>query len=159
MHSLTSDSHIVRSKFTPEEDARLEALVSLNGTADWSRIASKMPHRDSRQCKERWSHYLSPGIVQTPWTKAEDALLEAKVLEHGHKWKLFETFFPGRVDTNIKNRFNVLLRQRQKGMRFVMRFFVAPPPRAMEVPHSPDFVEFRETSNEWNEEEFEWTSF
>jgi hypothetical protein len=159
MRARTSRIRIFRSKFTPEEDCRLEALVSENGTADWPRIGSKMPHRDSRQCKERWSHYLSPDIVQRPWTKAEDVLLETKVSEHGRKWKLFEAFFPSRVDTNIRNRFNVLLRQRQKEVRFVARAFVPPQPRVLEVPVTPGVAEHSELSDKWNLEGFEWTSF
>jgi hypothetical protein len=118
-----------------------------------------MPHRDSQQCKERWSHYLSPDFARGPWTKEEDALLEEKVRTHGHMWKYFENFFPGRVDTNIKNRFNVLLRRRQRDMRFIRQLSLMHQQKLMEASHPPNGKEFAERLDEWNDEEFEWISF
>jgi hypothetical protein len=141
-----------RHKFTPDEDARLCALVAECGPGDWSRIALMMPHRDSRQCKERWSHYLSPNLVNRPWTKTEDALLEAEVREHGHKWKAFEALFPGRAETNIKNRFNVLFRRRQKQMQFIMKNARA----STQLPESPPTASPTDSSDTWNEAEFEF---
>jgi hypothetical protein len=104
----------VKRKFTLHEDKVLRSLVEKCGPDDWAMIASQMPHRDSRQCRERWFHYLSPELVQCPWTPADDSLLELRVAEHGHKWKMFEVEFPGRTNINLKNRFNVLVRRRMR---------------------------------------------
>jgi hypothetical protein len=153
-----------RRKFTFDEDEALRALVETNGPNDWIAIASRMPNRDSRQCKERWFHYLSPGLLQIPWNPTDDALLELRVLEHGRKWKMFENEFPGRTDINIKNRFNVISRQRKRQMRKVLHSKLmdtsrrhnfgenSPPPFAQSVP-SP------EPSTWWDTDTIDWDEF
>jgi hypothetical protein len=90
------------------------------GTADWVAIASQMPNRDSRQCRERWYHYLAPEVLSDEWTKEEDVLLQKQVEAHGHKWKWFETQFPGRTDINIKNHYQLLLRKSRKEFRIAL---------------------------------------
>jgi hypothetical protein len=92
-----------RISFTPEEDDRLRELVLNYGGADWRRIASKMPKRNARQCRERWFHYLTPEVSNGPWTPQEEELLRTKVHESGHRWTAIQQFFPGRTDINIKN--------------------------------------------------------
>jgi hypothetical protein len=62
-----------------------------------------MPHRDRRQCRERWTNYLSPAVANGPWTHEEEDLLKAKVAALGHSWRAIQPFFPGRTDINIKN--------------------------------------------------------
>jgi hypothetical protein len=104
----------VRCKFTQREDEQLRELVAKLGDENWPLIADSMPCRNARQCKERWTHYLAPGIVFREWTADEDQLLEAKVAENGEKWKHFERYFIGRTDTNIKNRYKVLRRRQQR---------------------------------------------
>jgi hypothetical protein len=146
---------LIRHKFTAEEDRSLRELLRENGENDWHAIALRMPGRDSRQCKERWFHYLSPEIVQEKWTAQDDALLEAKVLEHGHKWKMFETFFPGRVDTNIKNRYNVLVRRKRKEMKILSRSSGA---HAAESGENSQLTEPTDSDmfTLWDQDEFDW---
>jgi hypothetical protein len=107
----------VRLKFSPEEDSTLMALVQKFGQGNWQSIASYMNGRTSRQCKERWIHYLDPTIIVKPWTKREDRLLEQKVGELGKKWKQLEMIFPGRTEISLKNRYNVLLRKTAREVR------------------------------------------
>jgi hypothetical protein len=97
-----------RYSFTPDEDDRLRELVSKYGTEDWSRIASKMRKRETRQCRERWNNYLAPNIVRAAWTPEDDTLLAQKVAELGRKWQHVAQFFQGRTDINVKNRWNHL---------------------------------------------------
>jgi hypothetical protein len=125
MNKLSPLTGTSRRKVSAEEDRTLQTLVIRYGKDDWRRIASFMPGRSSRQCKERWFHYLTPDIVQSRWTQAEDELLNEKVQQLGHKWKMFEAFFPGRVDVSIKNRYNVLLRQKGKQMTDAKSFATA----------------------------------
>jgi hypothetical protein len=160
MSSLYQRIHMVRRKFTPDEDANLRAIVAEKGTEDWSLIAEMMPDRDSRQCKERWFHYLSPNLMHHLWTRAEDAILEAKVIEHGHKWKLFEQFFPGRSDTMIKNRLNLLFRKRQRDIRRTIKSLmtVQRARKKDEVRDSLETSRFQEPWGGFDEEDFEWTS-
>ena len=106
--------HKRRSAFTPEEDDRLRELVGKHGENNWFHIASKMPKRDTRQCRERWFNYLSPKVINGVWTQPEDDLLAEKVAIFGRKWKSIEPFFPGRTDINIKNRWNFLQKRKAK---------------------------------------------
>jgi hypothetical protein len=88
MAAYFSPFSLARRKFCREEDDALKVLVKENGTQDWIKVASLMPQRDSRQCKERWFHYLAPELVQSPWNQEEDTLLLTKVAEFGHKWEI-----------------------------------------------------------------------
>ena len=101
----------LRNKFTEDEDNKLKQLVDRYGD-DWCSIANEMTGRGVRQCKERWSQYLAPDIVRREWTEEEDMRLEQKVTELGRRWIHIKAFFPGRTDTSLKNRFNLLCRRR-----------------------------------------------
>ncbi|OHT07259.1 hypothetical protein TRFO_24674 [Tritrichomonas foetus] len=103
-----------KSKFTPEEDNLLKQLVNQFGENNWVHIAERMPHRNMRQCKERWQNYLSPKVCHAPWTLEEDTLLEQKFKEYGPKWVRIALSFPNRTDTNVKNRWLVLSRRSKK---------------------------------------------
>jgi hypothetical protein len=102
-----------RKPFTLVEDARLRELAPLH-KEQWDLIAPKMAGRNARQCRERWLHYLSPSVSMLPWMADEDKMIEEKVERYGKRWKGMETYFPGRTDTQIKNRYKVLCRRRQK---------------------------------------------
>ena len=103
-----------RSKFTPEEDNILKQLVNVIGTNDWQSIARHMKGRNSRQCRDRWQNYLSPDVVNGPWTDEEEELLVQKYNEFGPSWKLIATFFPTRTDINIKSRWHLRERRIKK---------------------------------------------
>jgi hypothetical protein len=90
-----------REKFRPEEDVRLRQLVNVHGANSWDLIASSLPGRNARQCRERWKHYLSSERSST-WTVEEDRLLFEKMQSIGPKWTRLATFFPGRTDMQIK---------------------------------------------------------
>jgi hypothetical protein len=87
-------------------------------------------------------------------------MLEAKVREYGHKWKLFEHFIPGRVDKMIKNRFNLLLRRRQRDGRLAIKALMTaePTPKMEEVKDSSDRWTVQEPWDEFGQEDFEWMS-
>ena len=86
-------------------------LVARFGEDNWKLVSMCMRSRSVRQCRERWRNYLSPRVVNAPWTVAEDFLLESKFREFGPKWKTIAAFFPMRTDIQVKNR--ILLKQRQ----------------------------------------------
>ena len=103
----------MRQLFSPAEDQRLRILVDQLGTASWKEIAKRMPNRTARQCRERYKNYLSPSVVNGPWTPEEDALLIEKVHELGVKWAKIVQFFTSRSDVNIKNRWKTLVGKHQ----------------------------------------------
>jgi hypothetical protein len=87
-------------------------LVRIHGEDDWQSIASHFAGRTARQCRERWAYYLSPSITNGPWSSEEDALLLEKFEAFGSTWNKMKSFFPGRTDINIKNRYRTLIRRR-----------------------------------------------
>jgi hypothetical protein len=113
--------YLVRQPFTGEEDLKLRDLVENLGDRDWSVIADFMGNRTSRQCKERWVHYLAPNIIVSNWSEGEDELLLEKVGQFGRKWRQIEPFFPGRPDISLKNRYNVLQRRVKKEVKKALR--------------------------------------
>lgn len=107
----SENSKIVRSSFSQEEDDELRRLVGIYGTKKWSMIAEQMPGRSVRQCRERWSHYLSPQISNNEWTQEEDMKLLQFFKIIGSSWKKYVPFFNNRTDINIRNRWVVLMRK------------------------------------------------
>lgn len=93
-------------KFSEEEDERLKNIVFTFGPKNWRLIASLMPDRTPRQCRDRYSNYLAPGFIHSEWTKEEDNLLAEKYTLLGPKWTQIRQFFPFRTANDIKNRFN-----------------------------------------------------
>lgn len=103
-----------RNKFTQEEDEKLRYLVNTIGTKNWKLISDQMPGRNQRQCSDRWKKYLSPNIVNGPWSEEEDELLMIKYEELGPCWKKIAAFFPTRSDINIKSRWHLKERRIRK---------------------------------------------
>jgi hypothetical protein len=58
MQSLGPPAIPRRTRFKPDEDRALTELVYRHGVQNWHRIASLMPRRNARQCRDRWNHYL-----------------------------------------------------------------------------------------------------
>lgn len=100
-----------KAKFSEEEDLTLKALVQKYGAKNWPHIASLMPNRNERQCRDRWEFFLAPHINHSPFTEAEDRLLIQKRNEIGAHWVKISSFFQGRTDTMLKNRYNLLIRK------------------------------------------------
>jgi hypothetical protein len=98
--------------FKWDEDEQIRQLVAQHGDENWYLVAQEVPGRSARQCKERWDNYLSPRIVNGPWSKAEDELLLTKIQEMGHQWKALESWFPAHSSVNIKNRWRQIRKER-----------------------------------------------
>jgi hypothetical protein len=94
----------IRRLFAPEEDALLFQIMTEQQFSSWVGVACQIPGRSPRQCRDRWSNYLSPANKNGPWTQAEDALLVAKFAEFGPRWATIAKFFDGRSENNVKNR-------------------------------------------------------
>jgi len=109
--TLFSDHHLERQKFSPEEDKVIKDLVAKFGIKAWSRIATHLPGRTPRQCRERYVYYLQPHLVNGPWTEAEEQLLKEKYYELGPKWAKIASFFESRSDVNLKNHWAAMKRR------------------------------------------------
>ena len=70
----------VMRSWTPHEDKLLRGLVqSVLGNHEklkWSEnIASKIPGRSGKQCRERWVNHVNPTVTKTAWSRDEDEIL------------------------------------------------------------------------------------
>lgn len=95
-----------RKKFTDAEDALLRQIVKIFGPSNWRIISKLVPGRTPRQCRDRYTNYLAPGLVRIDWSDEEDKLLAEKYELHGPQWTLMKKFFPNRSPNDIKNRYN-----------------------------------------------------
>jgi hypothetical protein len=107
--------HHPRNKFTPED--LLTRVVKQCGQGDWERVASLVPGRNSRQCRDRWLNYLSPDVRNYPWSAQQEILLIQKHKEFGTAWKHIATFFPGRTDTAVKSHWLLMERRARREAR------------------------------------------
>lgn len=95
-----------RRKFTENEDDLLKKVVKIFGKSNWRIISSLVPGRTPRQCRDRYTNYLAPGLVRLDWSDEEDKLLAEKFETYGPQWTLIRQFFPTRSPNDIKNRYN-----------------------------------------------------
>jgi 23S rRNA U2552 (ribose-2'-O)-methylase RlmE/FtsJ len=100
-----------RKVFNQFEDEQLVKLIGRFGRRSWDVVASYMPNRSARQCRDRWKFYLCPSVNRAPWTAEEDQLLLAKYRELGPRWSALCQFFENRSLNNIKNRWNSVVRK------------------------------------------------
>lgn len=99
-----------KSKWTIDEDQKLQNAVEKYGTGSWIRISRFVPGRNSKQCRERWMGQLSPTIRKESWTIEEDEILMKQHKLMGNKWTAIATLLPGRSAINVKNRWSKIQR-------------------------------------------------
>lgn len=67
-----------RGPWAPEEDRKLRQLVAQQGGVQhvkWTEIASHLPGRLGKQCRERYINACDPSIRRDAWTAEEDAVV------------------------------------------------------------------------------------
>jgi hypothetical protein len=105
-------SKSIKRQFSIEEDRTVLIFVAAHGLKSWSLLASQMPNRTAKQCRERWHNHLNPSINRRPWSADEDRILAMRHRELGNRWAAIARFLPGRTDTLVKNRWNTSVRDR-----------------------------------------------
>ena len=85
----------------------------------WNRVSQRVPNRSGRQCRERWVHYVAPGVHETTgaWTPAEDATIARAVVMYGRNWVEVARHLPGRTDHAVKNRYWATCRRLERAQR------------------------------------------
>ena len=123
--SKVLDPKMVKGSWTREEDEVIIKFVAEVGAKNWATLAEKLPGRVGKQCRERWVNHLNPNLNKDPWTVEEDQQLINLHATMGNCWTKIATFFPGRTDNNIKNRWNTTLKKRlerlEKGQPLIMK--------------------------------------
>lgn len=99
----------VKGPWLPEEDELLRRLVGEIGPKRWALIASHIPGRAGKQCRERWLNHLDTNVRKGEWTNEEDELLLETQRRVGNKWSEIARLLPGRAENAVKNRFNSLI--------------------------------------------------
>ena len=95
-------------RWKPEEDKLLIEAVETHGPKNWLKIAKNIPGKTDRQCRDRYTVYLIPGISGEPFTPYEDQIIIEKQRELGNKWTKIAEFLSGRTDVQVKTRFKFL---------------------------------------------------
>ena len=109
-----------RSRWTPEEDFAVVAIMNQAGEEPWSVISHKLAQepilatRSIKQCRERWRNQLDPSLSKRPWTEEDLLTLFTTQQAVGNKWTLVQKALPGRSENSIKNQFYSRLRKQYK---------------------------------------------
>lgn len=102
----------VKGPWKQEEDDKVRDLVAIHGPKKWSLIASQLPGRIGKQCRERWHNHLNPDIRKEPWTPGEEETLLRAHATHGNRWAEIAKLLNGRTDNAIKSEQSLAVAQK-----------------------------------------------
>jgi hypothetical protein len=119
------DPRLIKGCWTREEDEAILKFVEAHGNKDWAKLAVLLEGRTGKQCRERYRNHLDTSVNHYPWTAEEDSKLAKLHDVFGNSWTKLASFFEGRSDNCIKNRWNSTVKKRleriEAGQPLVMK--------------------------------------
>jgi hypothetical protein len=116
---------LVKGCWTREEDEAIIEFVEAHGDKDWAKLALLLEGRTGKQCRERYRNHLDASVNRQSWTPDEDIRLAQLHERYGNAWTKLATFFEGRTDNCVKNRWNSTVKKRlerlQNGQPLLMK--------------------------------------
>ncbi|CAH0482944.1 unnamed protein product [Peronospora belbahrii] len=103
---------LVKGHWRPDEDELLKELVA-EGRKNWGQVATRIPGRTSKQCRERWYNHLDPSIIRGEYTQEEDRMILDAQARLGNRWSAIAAMLPGRTEDAVKIRWKSLCRVRK----------------------------------------------
>jgi hypothetical protein len=128
--ALRSQPKGKKLRFNKTEDELLKQSVLRHPELNWTLIASEIPTRTPRQCRERWFNHLSPQVQTNPLSVEEETLLIRLLSQIGNKWVDISKHFPGRTDVFLKN----WVKAMQKGRTASSYITAVPSPSSSSTP-------------------------
>ena len=113
----------LKGQWSTDEDQRLIELVRKYGVCRWSYIATALPGRVGKQCRERWNNHLAPDIKRGCWSAEEEDIFINAHLQLGNKWSDIAKTLEGRTENSVKNHWNATKR-RKDGQMTTFRAYV-----------------------------------
>ncbi|CEG43304.1 Transcription factor, Myb superfamily [Plasmopara halstedii] len=107
---------LIKGHWTPEEDLKLRDLVA-EGKKNWGQVASLIPGRTSKQCRERWCNHLDPNINKGSYTEDEDRIIMEMQAKLGNRWSIIAQQLKGRTEDAVKIRWKSLMRGRRAALK------------------------------------------
>jgi len=91
------------------EDVLLLKAIERFGSKDWSRIASYIPGRSNKSCRERYIMRLKfHKRAIGNWKRKEDERLLTMIEQYGTNWSLIALRFPERNNHQLRSRYELL---------------------------------------------------
>ena len=111
LNGNNNEIRIKKKIWVKEEDDIIMKWTKKHGAKKWRKVASLIPGRNAKQCRERWHNHLDPQISHHEWNEQEEWIQFLCHELHGPKWATILPYLNGRTDNSIKNRWNSHLKK------------------------------------------------